>query len=89
MIYYPFIEKHGASYRESRGCKCSEMTAALWSAGQEGLRPGGDLEMNPGRTWPHQDVGPSGRGVAAVAAVSLAGPGPADAGAVGSAAACY
>lgn len=62
---------------------------ALWSAGQAGLGPGGDLERNPGWIWPHQNEGPSGRGVAAVVAVSSAGPGPADAGAVGSAAACY
>lgn len=65
------------------------MTAALWSAGQGGLEPGGDLEMNPGWIWTHQDAGPSGREAAAVAAASSAEPGPADAGAVGSAAACY
>ena len=65
------------------------MTATLWSAGQEGLEPGGDLEMNPGWIWPHQGVGQSGRGAAAVAAASSAKLGPADAGAVGSAAACY
>lgn len=65
------------------------MTAALWSAGQGGQEPGGDLEMNPGWIWTRHDAGPSGRGAAAVAAVSSAGPGPADAGAVGSAAACY
>lgn len=65
------------------------MTAALWSASQGGLEPGGDLEMSPGWIWPRQDAGPSGRGAAAVAAALSAGPGPADAGAVGSAAACY
>lgn len=65
------------------------MTAALWSAGQGGLEPGGDLEMNPGWIWPRQDAGPSGRGVLAVVAASSAKPVPADAGAVGSAAACY
>lgn len=65
------------------------MTAALWSAGQEGLEPGGDLEMNPGWIWPRQDVSPCERGAAVVAAALSAEPGPADAGAVGSAAACY
>lgn len=64
------------------------MTAALWSAGQVGLESGGDPDMNPGRIWPHQDAGQSGT-TAAVAAVSSAEPGPADAGVVGSAAACY
>lgn len=64
------------------------MTAALWSAGQGGPEPGSDLERSPGRIWPHQDAGLSGKGVAAAVA-SSAGLGPADAGAVGSAAACY
>lgn len=45
--------------------------------------------MYPGRIWLHQGADLSGRGSAAVAAVSSVGPGPADAGAVGSAAACY
>lgn len=61
------------------------MTVALWSAGQKGLEPGGDQEMNPGWIWHHQDAGQSGREAAAVAAVSSEGPGPADAAAVG----CY
>jgi len=65
------------------------MTAALWSAGQGGLESGDDLEMNPGWIWLHRDGGPSGKRAAAVAAVSSAEPGPADAGAAGSAAACY
>lgn len=62
---------------------------ALWSAGREDLESGGDLEMHPGWIWLRQNADPSGRRSAAVAAVSSAGPGPADAGAVGSAAACY
>lgn len=37
-----------AAHRESRGCRCWEMTAALWSAGQRVPEPGGDLETNPG-----------------------------------------
>lgn len=69
---------------------CWEMTVALWSACQGSLEPGGDLEMNPGWIWPRQDAGLSEKGVAAaVAAASSAEPGPADAGAAGSAAACY
>lgn len=81
-------DKVSNTHREHRGCRCWGTTAALWSAGQVGLESGDDLDMNPGRFWPHQDAGLSGR-AAAVAAVSLAEPGPADAGAVGSAAACY
>lgn len=84
------IQKNvNATHRESRGCRCWEKTAALWSAGQGGLEPGGDLEMNPGWIWPLQDAGQSVTEAAAVAAASSAEPGPADAGAVGSAAACY
>lgn len=37
-----------AAHRESSGCKCWEMTAALWSAGQRVPEPGGDQGMNPG-----------------------------------------
>lgn len=81
------LKSHSNTYRERRGCTCWELTAALWSAGQVGLESGGDPDMNPGRIWP-QDAGQSGT-AAAVAAVSSAEPGPADAGVVGSAAACY
>lgn len=37
-----------AAHRESRGCKCWETTAALWSAGQRVPEPGGDRGMNQG-----------------------------------------
>lgn len=63
------------------------MTADLWSASQTCLEPGGDLGMNPGWICSHQDASQSGK--EAAAAASLAGPVPADAGVVGSVAACY
>lgn len=62
---------------------------ALWSAGQGGLESGDDLETDPGQIWLLRGAGPDAKEVAAVAVVSSTALVPADAGAVGSVAACY
>lgn len=77
------------THRERRGCRRWERTVALWSAGQGGLESGNDQEKDPGGIWLLRGAGPDGKEGAAVAVVSSAALVPADAGAVGSVAACY
>lgn len=74
------------THRGGRGCRNWEKNAALWCAGRRGPEPGGGLGTSPGLIC----LGPgAGRSGSRGAAASSAGPGTADAGAVGSAAACY
>jgi hypothetical protein len=76
------------THRGGRGCRSWEKNAALWCAGRRGPVPGGGLGMSPGLICLGRGAGLR-RSESRGAAASSAGPGTADAGAVGSAAACY